>query len=139
MAEQEWPKLPATREPLPALPERAKRSASIWILPPGRSAAFPGRVITHIFAGGFLTETNVNLHRSHGCGHRSGGSKPRRGGLFIATDAPRDRSFCFSAARHPDHFCAQDLSGRWQFGGISLGNAAPPKNKKEGYNLRFTL
>src|ERR1051326_8126695 len=44
---------------------------------------------------GFLTETNVSLHRSHGCGHRSGSSKPRRGGLFIATDAPEIVLFVF--------------------------------------------
>ena len=36
----------------------------------------------------FLTETYTDLHLSHRCGQRSDGVKPRRGGLFIATDAP---------------------------------------------------
>jgi hypothetical protein len=48
-------------------------------------------------------------------------------------------SFCFSAARRPHPFHAQGAVGRWHPGGLVRAKAAPPKNKKKMYALRFTL
>jgi|ERR1051325_636072 hypothetical protein len=60
----------------------------------GRSAAFTPCHYPHLRRN-FLTKANADLHRPHSGDHSSDGLKPRRGGLFIATDAPKIVLFVF--------------------------------------------
>ena len=54
-----------------------------------------------------MTETYANLHRPHPCGQRSEGVKPRRGGLFITTDAPRLFFLFFGGAAFAQRIAAK--------------------------------